>query len=276
MLYRLFTIKLHHHFYNDLSWQDARLQADDKTASFLLRYELLTKQSKEGLSVYYFGVRDAHLFVSSLPLLLENSPFTLNMICTNPYWLNMSALPMNWAGQLDVTVPSSTRETSRTMRMTLADRKVSENGVIGQVRIYPNDLFDQNGRPSQPEFRIDMSARKTQWRYYVSTRSIKNSKNLSIKNRKGIRFDAPVEVTLTNGEASQMFSSGKQMFAIKQSIKNPFDLYDESSAQGSEYMLTNIMSKPIIRALPTPRIDTLGIDTDKGAGVVYSPMYVQV
>ena len=272
---RLFLITLQHRFYDDGLWSSARLSADDRTNALFRRCELLQKQSKVGLGVYYYGARDPVRYVSMLSMLGDSS-FGFNLFCNDPYWMNISALPISWSGQLNFTPPSSTSDKTITMSMSLTNRDVSENNVIGQVFVHPENLLDGAGAPCEPHYHIEMQTRKTQWRYYVCSRSSRQFARLSVKNREGISFEPPVEVTLPNGEPSQMFSSGARVFPLTQSIQKPFDLFEEGDNPSSEHMLTDTMSKPVIKALPIPRADTLGIDKEGPSTIVYSPMYVKI
>lgn len=266
----MFNITLLHPYYDDGVWQQVRLQPDKFTAEFIERYQLVIRQDTGSLGLYYYGPNDADKFIANTAGLLDGNPLVFDLITENPYWLNLTGLPIDWAGQMDFTC----QQDSQHLTMALNSRHTTTDFGIGQVIVSSNDYLSPQGMPMRPQLVLTMPERLTQWRYYVCNQSNLAVDNLQISNSEGIAFESPTEVVLPNGAAAQMFSSGQQQFKLQQSFKTPFQLLNVE--QDADELAHAGLTKPVIKALPIPRQDVLEIEHKSGVTTVYSPMYVYI
>lgn len=272
----LLQIQPRHQYYDDGVWHQLSLKPDKDTAAFLQRYRLLLLQTGQGIEVYYDGRGPFKGFLDALVDLLEGRSLQFFMHNSDAWYANISDLPLDWAGQLnyhsqDVSVSEDNPSQLRLNRQ-LAPRTVGVSGVIGQITINPVDLQ----HPQPPVFVIDMAARYTHWYYYVCNRSQRSYQQLSVFNDQGFVFESPESVALPTGEAALLFRSGTQVFALKQSVDDPFNLVHLMAGAKADSAINGLNSQALIEGLPIPQTNQLCIEQQNGQPYVYSPMYVYI
>jgi hypothetical protein len=276
----ILLFQYHHQYYDDGLWQTLSLKPDGDSAAFFQRYRLLLRENWQGIGLYYFGSGPFDGFMAALPDLLAGRYLRFYLHNTDPYYANISDLPLNWAGQINYDSQDVSQSNDdpkvQILNRQLAPRTISESGVIGQIIIAPVDLQAQQA----PTFVIKMAARLTHWYYYLCNRSQRHFNQLSVHNNSGIVFQPPQSVTIATGEAAMLFSSGEQAFALKQSVSEPFNLVNLMDEADASSAVDGLNSQVLIEGLPIPPTDQLRIDqhnrSDDGTPYVYSPMYIYI
>ena len=276
----LLFIQYHHQYYDDGLWQYLSLKPDDDSAAFFQRYRLLLRENWQGIGLYYFGSGPFDGFMAALTDLLEGRSLRFYLHNTDPYYANISDLPLDWAGQLNYDSQDVTQSDDdpnvQILNRQLAPRTLCDSGVIGQITIAPANL--QAGQAAT--FVIKMAARFTHWYYYLCNRSQRHFNQLSVHNGSGIVFQPPEAVTLPTGEAAMLFSSGEQAFALKQRVSEPFNLVNLMDEADASSAVDGLNSQVLIEGLPIPPTDQLRIKQHNGSEdqtpYVYSPMYVYI
>ena len=280
---RLFEIHLFHQYYDDGVMQNMRLRPDRATQAFLDRYRLIARQAQGIYALHYFGSSSALDFTQSLSRLLDGCPLIFDLLISNDSFAVITDLPVNWCGQLqyssrNVEPQQQEQSTEQTqpieLTMQLAPRTITSASVVGQVAIYPQDLLTGEGNMRQPLFTVRMKARHTHWHYYVFNRSQLKLTRLAVNNAQGIEFESPEPVTLGNGEQALLFSSGERTFALRETVKTPFNLVNFMPVVADQSRHSRSSAKQLIVGLPIPKTDTLMIEMRGGHQYVYSPMYV--
>jgi len=274
----LLHIQRLHQYYDDGFWHHLNIKPDASTNAILHRYHLLLLQTEKGLSVHYDGTGSFVGFVAALTDLLEGRDLRFYLHNSNPYYANISNLPLDWAGQLNYHSQDATTNADNAsfkwLNRQLMPRTISESGVIGQVVITAADLQQclqvDLMHEQAPTFVIEMAARHTQWHYYICNRSERTYQQLSVQNDQGFVFESPKAMNLPTGEAALFFCSGSRTLALQQSISQPFHLVNLIHKTTNE-----LNSQSLIQGLPIPQTDQLRIEhTNDGQLYAYSPMYV--
>lgn len=285
----LFRIRLLHEYFDDGIFRSVRLQACPETRAFLNRYRINARQDAGFYELNYFGSNAPERFTQSLVDLLAGRPLLFDMLNYDDDFAIKTDLPTYWCGQLlydssrTVVLESESgtkqdiqegQEETVELACQLQTRTATQTAIIGQIMIYAKDLLGSRGKMRRPAFIIRMKARQTHWHYYVLNRSQLKVTQLKVINSQGIIFENPKQVTLRNGELALLFSSGKQAFALSETVQDPFNLVDvmPSAPDQSRRQSTNV--RPLITGLPIPQTNAVTIEMQDGQPYVYSSMYV--
>jgi hypothetical protein len=284
----LMQIFLFHQYYDDGAMHNMCLQPDRETLGFFDRYRLIARQSQGVYALHYFGPGTPRTFAQRLINLMDGRPWVFNLISSKDNFTIITDLPVNWCGQLQysskspASIPEPTQgqqqssELSQTIElaMQLQRRTIAQASVAGQIVIFPQDLLTADGKMRRPSFSIKMKARLTQWRYYIFNYSQRKIAKLEINNAQGFVFDQPNLITFKNGEQALLFSSGEHSFALSETVKSPFNLFNLMPADHEQSLHPGSNLKQLITCLPIPKTDSLSIQVRDGHQYVYSPMYV--
>jgi len=277
MVQALMYVQPRHQYYDDGIWHHLSIKPESRTEVFMQRYRLLLLQTEQSVGLYYDGTGAFAGFMAALTDLLEGRDLCFYLHNTDPYYANISDLPLDWAGQLnyhrqDVS-PDPQTPSIQPLNRQLAQRSLSLSGVIGQVSIAATDLQ----REQAPTFVIQMGTRHTHWHYTICNRSQRTYQQLSVHNGHGFVFDSPQAVSMPTGEAALRFSSGTRTIALQQSIRQPFSLVHLMAGADAHSAANGLNSQALIQGLPIPQTDQLRIEHRSGGQpYVYSPMYVYI
>lgn len=271
----LFHLQLRHQYYADGNWQNLKVVPSAQTQAFVKRYQLVQLSGPGSYTLYYNGPNTTEAFVRMMPQLLREQSLCFCLQSSEPYYLNISDLPLDWAGQLQYDSHQSTVDPAsgwQVMTLSRIQGTPPAPDVIGQVSIAPEHLQVAK----VPVFAIEMASRLTHWSYYVSNRSQASYHELSILNDEGFVFPAPTPVTLATGEAALHFDSGQQEFPFRAFCAAPFDLVDVLGGATAQDAVEGINRNTLLQGLPIPQPDQLSIKHQNGATYAYSDLYVLI
>lgn len=273
----LLQIRVFHQYYDDNLIHQIMLQPDDTTSRFLLRYGLILKQDLGGISIYFFGTGGFTSFCQSLTRLLTYQPLVFNIKADSQKFMVISELPINTLGQLHYSSFDSrnTYEQIVELKQTLLTGKSHDELTVGQISIYPQDLFNNLGKRVNRCFDIRIEARQTYWFYYVFNRSGVKLQQPMITKNKEVLFEPPVEVTFDNGEPALLFSSGHKRLSLSETIKTPLMLVNNNTSDHSTANNSIVTSK-LLKILPIPQTDKLNTTMRNKQRHASSDMYVYI
>lgn len=273
----LFEINFFHQYYDRGVMKEIQILPDPKTRTWINRYRLLVRQGQGKCSLYYPAEFEEGGLIQSLGNTMGEEPFLFFMVTENPFFALFSDLPTNWCGQLRFSSRKTNVEADQSivMEMQLERQTTWRAGVTGTISLYPNDLFAGTGDKRKCKYSIKIMARSTHWFYYLLNRSQLKLAHPVITNHQGIEFKEPERVTLPNGEEALRFTSGDEKFLLQETPKIKMDLVNYPESQNKNaYGGTASKARTLIKGLPVPGIEQIGVLEQEGKQFTYSEIYV--
>lgn len=257
MLAPLFQIAFLHDYFADGQLAACRVQPDGATGLVIDRFRLQTRFEQGVFSLLMVWQDDAGALLGYLRHVLELATLRFLLIGDEQEFFQITELPLNWLGQLQLASAGATKTAAGQMQMTpvLMAAPVPKDGAIAVISIALDDLLLAMGQ--EVRYVVHFQARRVHWLYYLVNRSQMVLKNPAVVGQNGKQFGGPETVVLPGGETALSFSSGEQLFPLRQIPATSFDLVDrmvlplQSQQQEVEHCL--------IKGLPTPRLGQLNI-----------------
>ena len=273
MIEQLFQIQIFHSYFSSGIYQNCSVCADAGTQKLIDRCRLLSRMSNGVFELCTTFQDGAAAFTRYLNELTDGQPLKFLLTASDAQFAYITDLPMDWVGQVALSSKSGSRAQAGDIRLNqvLSDRIVDQDGVIGVISIYPDDLLALGG--VKVRYQLCFKARSLHWRYSLINRSNARLYNPTICNRDGkVCFDGPVKVALPTGESALRFISGDTQFPLQQVPEVVFDLNDSFvpplQADGKT------VAQCLIKGLPTPQPGQFGAALVDGNPYFFSEMYV--
>jgi hypothetical protein len=203
--------------------------------------------------------------------------FDFQMVTTDTEFTLYTDISTDWLGQLMFDSQSGSNKYDGGI-VLLGENLSSEQDVssIGNLKIYFEDILKYQNENGFAAFEIQLTARSTQWQYYVINKSAVQLDNPSIIGKTGISFEGPENVTIQSGQKALLFSSGDNLLPLSEVPKYKFDLVNTPKTNGAESTKKKSGSKVLFKGLPNPDSKNIGIVNVNGKTQASSSMYVFV
>lgn len=273
MIEQLFRIQIFHGYFSSGVYENCRVSADADTQKLIERCRLLSRMSNGVFEICTMFQNGAAAFVRYLNELTDTKPLKFLLTVNEAQFACITDLPMDWVGQMVLSSKSGSMDKTGAicLKPQLSDRIVDQDGVIGVISIYPDDLLALGG--AKVRYQVDFKARSLHWQYSLINRSNARLRNPRICSRYGtVCFEGPVSVVLPTGESALRFTSGEVQFPLQQVPDMVFDLNDSFvpplQADGKT------VEQCLIKGLPTPQQGQFGAALVDGNPYFFSEMYV--
>lgn len=267
---RLFEISFSHSYFSDGMLGGAVLSPDPATQALIARYSLLVSSTSTGWALSTLGRQDPAVLLSYLHGQWPGTALVFWLICDEVRFAAVTDLPLGWAGQLEMSSKAGERKNGAVcIAPVRTERSVPNNGVVGVVRIYLEDLLANGGMNSR--YTVAFYARSLHWLYYLVNRGQIKLENPVIGVRGGFVFDGPREIVLADGEKALCFSSGDVAFPLQQLPTIMFDLIDGTPPKSADGQHAE---RCLMKGLPTPGERQMEVRRENGRAYVFSAMHV--
>ncbi|HEU4719669.1 MAG TPA: hypothetical protein VFU15_17615 [Bacteroidia bacterium] len=150
---------------------------------------------------------------------------------------------------------------------------VGEASVTGTLTLNFSDILNYINGNSYGLFRISLTARSTQWQYYVVNRNAMQLDNPSVTEKGGMTLEGPQPATTPAGEQALLFTSGSTLLPLSEIPVYRFDLVNTPSNGAAQKKSS---PKVVFRGLPNPGASNTAANAAGSSSLVTSPMYVYV
>lgn len=240
------------------------------TMNLFKRFNFLFKNTVNGFELYSNSTQ----VVDLLAYMTKNtgsSTFSFELFTDNTHFSYFTDLPMDWMGQLayDTQREFNIKEKDN---VTLVPKLTAapHQPILGTLQVHFKDLST-----TPANFVIKYAARTTQWQYFIINKSAVTLDNPKVIGKSDIQFTGPESVTIETGEQALLFSSDQNLIPLHIKPVHKFDLVDALVYADSAAESKNRRIKTIIKGLPTPKAEWLGL-VKSDAKLVSSPMYVYI
>lgn len=168
---------------------------------------------------------------------------------------------------------NSTEGNNTVLHLTLTEQK--NPSVIGNLKIYFDDIPGPAGKSSPANYIIRLMARSTQWQYYIINKNSVSLSNPSISGKTNISFKGPGNVKLENGEEALLFYSDQDL-PLSQVPTRKFDLVSETAGSTINTTKKSSGTKIVYKGLPNPDPPDMGTILIDGKIRPASPMYIYI
>jgi len=272
----LFSINLFHQYYDNGRLQNVSLVADQRTKKILDRYGLIARLEQGIYSIYYLGNQKLSEFGASLQKLIDQQALVFSIQAEAQHFTLISELPLNFLGTLTYSSSNIDKSSSEAVLMlpVLSAANVLTQGVVAEIVIHPDDLFDLQGKRVNTLFSIEIDARKTQWNYYLFNSNNTKLLDPQISGHDATEFASPTQQSLDGNDNVLLFSSGEHRFEMSETAKYSFDLINTVKSLEADSSVSPSVTQILVKGLPTPNINDISIQSDKTQNYACSQMYV--
>lgn len=260
----LFRLIIHHTYFKDGACNCIRFSPGPLTRQLLHRYNYHFAAS--GNVFELFGTSAQRSFFEYIKKTTGIGHFDIELRITDTDFYHFTKLPFRPGGEFIYDTQESTNyfdKDSLHLREMTGDKATNRFGI---VNIHFDDIMKYNKSGSSVQFAIDLTARATQWQYFIVNTNGTLLENPVIK-KDDILFKGPASVSMKNGQQALFFSSGDHLLPLQESPSYRFSLSSHGHDDSS-------VTKTIIKTLPCPRPSHFELIDMNGTKEMASPMYV--
>lgn len=270
---KVFSIEAYHTFFDNGKCSCFQFIPNNATDKTLKKFGFRLNSVANGFELYSNTTCSLSDLLDYIFKTTQQDYFEFTIKCSNPYFILFTQVPTNWMGAISYSSQdpkNQNDEDSVILSPTLQNELAPSN--FGGLKIYFTDLLKVQNKVSDILYKINFTARATQWQYYFINKSAVTLTNPSITDKENIRFDGPKAVTIPTGESALLFTSYKTSIPLSEKPKYKFDLINKSASHPSAP--NNLKSKIIIKGLPVPDVSRIKIIENNDQNHVVSPMYI--
>ncbi|MDU8498217.1 hypothetical protein RYB01_03365 [Pseudomonas syringae] len=263
----MFEVELRHDYFSDGVLAGFRVVPDEVTARLLARYRLMMRFEQGVFSLLAENADDR-----LVAYLLEQSqavPLTFSLAGDQGHFLFITDLPLDWTGVLQLGSGNTRKNAAGQFEMlpTLNDQAVVANDAVATVCM---DLHDLLTTGCGQRYIIDFNSRSVHWQYYLINRSEVDLKSPAISDASGRLLEGPVVMMFPDGEQALQFSSGIEVYPLRQVPDRQFNLVDRLEVISAGQSVERVL----IKGLPTPGPGQLITSSDPRSSRAVCAMYV--
>lgn len=229
----LSRVELKHEYYPDGKFRNISIEPAEATARLMKRYGLLFKPDEAQFDLLYPELFD----VSLVKRLSAKQPARLSFFIYSraEAYVQFTDIPYD---QLS-TIYFQNRQPRRGKegKLILKGKPGEpESGAAGLLHLYLSTFV--KGKALQTKrYELSFSSRKAQWNYYFVGLNTSHCQSWTIKDEAGTRFSGP-EAAEIMGQSSTHFSSGKQLYPMKEQPGDYCTIRDSQSGQQEKVIKT--------------------------------------
>lgn len=269
--HKMFSLEVMHTYYINDICKGLFYNPTKSTESIIKRFSLKLNLTTKGFDFYTDTKKSITSFLNYITKVTGEESFNFNAITVDSQFYQFTDLPINQIGVINYNSSSNEVVSDTTVKVLKPEfTPTIETNKLFSLSVKFQDLIKSDENKNSPIYKIEFTARDTQWKYFILNNTNQNLGDLSIKCKSEVEFEGPIEVTLQNGEKAQLFSSEKQLLPLSEIPKYNFDLISTIKKNGVN------RNKILFKGLPNPNPNIIKIDTNQTETIVASLMYVYV
>lgn len=261
------SVNVHHTYFENNICNCLQFYPDAATDKILNRFSFSIGLNTNGFDLYTnsrVSLIDLFTYIGKTT---QQSFFQFTIKAADPEFVFFTELPINWCGEI---VYQSSDDSNVYHDDTLNICGVLSNQAstsLGKLIIYFDDVLKYQNTKDISKFKIEYKARATQWQYFIINTNLVGLIDPVITGKTGIRFEGPETVTIETGQQALLFSSGKNLIPLSNTVQYKFDLLSHTS-------VNQTATRVIFKSLPNPAPKRIGAVVNKNQ--VSSPMYIYI
>lgn len=270
---KVFNVLVYHSFFDNNKCHCLHFTPNHKTHKTLHKFGFKINPVFNGFELFSNTNLSLSDILDYISKTTQDNYFEFDIKSSNPNFILFTALPINWLGTINYSSQDPKNENSTNsivLNQTLETKSVSP--FFGCLKIYFEDLKKTQNSDSSLLYKINFTARATQWQYYFINKNNVTLSNPAISEKGPIQFDGPKKVTIQTGEQALLFTSNENNILLSEKPKHKFDLVNQNTSNDSSQ--THSKGKVIIKGLPVPDVSRIGIIENSANNQVASPMYI--
>lgn len=261
----LFSVEINHSYYKDGICRGLQCIPSAKTQNLIAKYALLIRNTPNGFSFYASTDKEVKDFINGIKTTEEEISFSFDVMSSDPGFTSFTDYPISEIGVFSFHTPTE-GDTTTLERKFIPD---ITNTISFSITIDFDAIIRFRESGNNPNYKVELASRKTQWRYYIINSSGQQFEKLEIKGDSGIPFGEGTEVTLQNGQKALLFSSGASKLPISEKELYTFNLISTKTILG------NRREQTIAPKLPNAGT-TIEMYIEDNTKQVASPMYIYI
>jgi hypothetical protein len=273
----LFSVRVvHNYFANDIC---SCLQFSPKETSenMLKKYGFKLRRTSDGFDLFSSLASAAAGLLNTVKTASGQDYFEFDIHSTDPNFVFFTEIPADrfWLMEYESHDPlNSAEDDSIALHLTLTEQKISP--VIGSLKIYFDDILRNAAKTLPVNYIIRLTARTTQWQYYIINKTSVSLSNPTISGKTNISFKGPENVTLENGEEALFFYSDQVDLPLSQVPISRFDLVNSATVNAAHPTNKNSNTRIVLKGLPNPNPSDMRMVLIDGKMRTISPMYISI
>lgn len=269
--YKMFSLEVMHTYYINDICKGLIYNPTKNTESIIKRFSLKLNLTTKGFEFYTDTKKSITSLLNYITKVTGEESFNFNAITVDSQFYQFTNLPINQIGVIKYNSSSNEVVSDTTVRVLKPEFiPTIEANELFSLSVKFQDLIKSDENKNSSIYKIEFTARDTQWKYFILNNTNQHLGNLSIKCKSEVEFEGPIEVILQNGEKAQLFSSEKQLLPLSEAPKYNFDLMSTIKKNGVN------RNKILFKGLPNPNPNIIKIDSNKTETIVASLMYIYV
>ena len=270
----LVGLRFFHSWYAGGVLRDFSVQPNAATTRLMKQFQLISRSNGNAFGLYCLANKPRLL--KSLRAAMNRQPLVLELHAQAAGFYAFTELPMHYRGPLVFDSRQTSGPSSAPVLMLQTPTAPPPESSTAVISLWDDALFDAGGAPRNREYRIELEARKTQWRYYVVNRSRTRLANSAVQSSNGLVFDTPVPQELPTGEQALMYSSGANLLAYAERPQNHFNLVINNAPEKQAKHAAATGSRILLAGLPIPSFTQLNSMLTQGDQAACSAVYLYV
>ena len=271
----LVTLEVQHSFFKESECNCLLFEPGELTQKVMKRFGFFTRQKNNHFALLSNSNQPLSVFFDYIKKVTFENAFDFIIKTTDEHFWLYTELPLGFEGQIDY---SSERKHSISpegiVKLAPSFQSVSK-GVVGKLRIFFDDIISHKEENGPAKFKIELTARSTQWQYYVINKNSVHVENPAIDGRLNISFDGPKRVTIPNGEEAMLFTSADKLLPLSAKPSFQLNLLNHKTAkEENERAGPLFKGKILFKGLPWPDPGRIAMAELNGIPVFASPMYI--
>jgi hypothetical protein len=273
----LFSVRVVHNYFENDICSCLQFSPNETSQNMLKKYGLKLRNTINGFNLFYGSDIATAGLLNTIKTTSGQGYFEFDIISTDPNFVFFTELPVDrlWQMEYESHDPlNSAEDNSIALHLTLTEQK--NPPVIGNLKIYVDDILGHVGKTLPANYIIRLKARTTQWQYYVINKSSVPLGHPSISGKTNTSFKGPENVTLENGEEALFFYSDQADLPLSQVPIFRFDLVNSGAGDAANTTKESSNTRIILKGLPNPDPAHMRIVLIDGKMRATSPMYIYI
>lgn len=241
-------LRIFHDYFEDGIIRDISIQPTEETRKLLSINGIVFKKEENGFDLINTSKQETRDFYTQALTAEHVEYLEFEIISNNTNFQIYTELPIDKLGYF--VFSNLSYEKTENDEILMLNKSFVEDTASQKMGLIKFDISELINMLDENilKFEIHLEARKTQWNYYII--SPDNMEGLKIQNNADIKFDDPVNETLSNGSSAMKYSSGDKLIVLEE---NP----------SFEILLVDSSKDPEVKLITLPHAGPNGLEIKK-------------
>jgi len=270
----VFRVRVFHSYFEHNICNCLRFKPSPQTAQLQKRFGFNTRYEVNGFDFFADTNTSLTSLLQYINKATNQASFDFEIESINGAFPNFTEMPSGWLGQMRYDSKSAANYFEGDLLNLATDfGKQPATAITGTLSLQFDDILKYTTGKGYADFCIRLTARKTQWQYFVINKSDVQFTQPVIKDNGSIEFNGPEKVTIPSGQEALLFSSGANLLQLSRTPQYKFALVDRTAA-GPTDAVKRSAERVLFKGLPQPDPSKINLVTINGSQQFSSPMYV--